>query len=232
MNKKNIYLHMENLVDCPLFSGMSLGDIKKIVGQELGIRTFVSGQTILNQGDEYSSLLIIVEGEVSNAMTHVSGKNMFIETIQAPNVIAPAIFYAKNNKMPVNVIAMSNVRVLPIFKAEFTYLLHHNPILLMNFLEMISNRSSFLSAKVRSLCFGTIKSKLAGYLLEIAQIEKSLNFDIKHSQQELADMFGVTRPALAKTIGDMIDEGLIVSKQKNFTIINQREIMRIFRESN
>jgi CRP/FNR family transcriptional regulator, dissimilatory nitrate respiration regulator len=230
--KKIIYLHMENLIDCPLFAGMSLDEIKNIIGQELGVRTFLSGQTIFQQGDEYSSLLIILEGEVSNAMTHISGKNMFIETLTAPNVIAPAILYAKNNKLPVNVIAMNKVRILPIAKVEFSYLLQHKPKLLMNFLEMISNRGSFLSNKVRTLCFGTIKSKIAGYLLEISQEKKSLQFDIKHSQQELADMFGVTRPALAKTIGDMIDEGLIISKQKNFTIINQRELARIFRESN
>ena len=45
-------------------------------------------------------------------------------------------------------------------------------------------------------------------------------------------MFGVTRPALSKTIKDMIDEGLIKSKQKNFIILNKPELARIFRESN
>ena len=113
-------------------------------------------------------------------------------------------------------------------------MLQSNPKLLKNFLKMISNRSSFLSTKVRTLCFGTIKSKIAGYLLETSLDHNSNIFDIIHTQQELADMFGVTRPALAKTIKDMIDQGLISSKQKrkNFKIINKQELARIFRDSN
>jgi CRP-like cAMP-binding protein len=176
--------------------------------------------------------MLLLEGEVSNSMTHVSGKNMFIETITAPGVLAPAIFYADNNKVPVDVTAVGRVKILPISKVEFNYMLQSNPKLLKNFLKMISNRSSFLSTKVRTLCFGTIKSKIAGYLLETSLDHNSNIFDIIHTQQELADMFGVTRPALAKTIKDMIDQRLISSKQKNFKIINKQELARIFRDSN
>lgn len=223
---------MENLNECPLFEQMSQEEITKVIGKQLGTRTYLNGDVILSQGDEYKYLLILLEGEVSNAMTHVSGKNMFIETISSPGVLAPAIFYAENNRLPVNVVAIGIVKILPISKIEFTYMLQSNPKLLMNFLKIISNRSSFLSTKVRSLCFGTIKSKIAGYLLEASQVNQSSKFEIIHTQQELADMFGVTRPALAKTIGDMIDEGLITSKQKSFTILNKGELLRLFRENN
>ncbi|HHT02841.1 MAG TPA: Crp/Fnr family transcriptional regulator [Bacteroidales bacterium] len=222
---------MENLINCPLFENMSEDEIAKVIGKQYGIRTYIPGETILDQGDEYKYLLLLLEGEVSNSMTHISGKNMFIETISAPGVIAPAIFYAEINKIPVEVTAVDTVKVLPIAKVEFNYMLQRNPKLLMNFLKMISNRSSFLSTKVRSLCFGTIKSRIAGYLLENSTYNYSNEFEIIHTQQELANMFGVTRPALSKTIKDMIDEGLINSKQKSFIILNKPELARIFREN-
>lgn len=223
---------MENLIYCPLFENMSIEEILKVIGLQYGTRNYSPGDIILSQGDEYQYLMLLLEGEVSNSMTHVSGKNMFIETITAPGVLAPAIFYADNNKVPVDVTAVGRVKILPISKVEFNYMLQSNPKLLKNFLKMISNRSSFLSTKVRTLCFGTIKSKIAGYLLETSLDHNSNIFDIIHTQQELADMFGVTRPALAKTIKDMIDQGLISSKQKNFKIINKQELARIFRDSN
>ena len=222
---------MENLINCPLFENMSEDEIAKVIGKQYGIRTYIPGETILDQGDEYKYLLLLLEGEVSNSMTHISGKNMFIETISAPGVIAPAIFYAETNNVPVEVTAVDTVKVLPIAKVEFNYMLQRSPKLLMNFLKMISNRSSFLSTKVRSLSFGTIKSKIAGYLLENSFTHSSNEFEIRHTQQELANMFGVTRPALAKTIKDMIDEQLIESKQKNFIIKNKRELSRLFSDS-
>ena len=222
---------MENLINCPLFEDMSEEEIIKVIGKQYGMRTYIPGEIILNQGDEYKYLLLLLQGEVSNSMTHISGKNMFIEIINAPGVIAPAIFYAEGNRIPVEVTAVDTVKILPIAKVEFNYMLQRSPKLLMNFLKMISNRSSFLSTKVRSLSFGTIKSKIAGYLLENSFTHSSNEFEIRHTQQELANMFGVTRPALAKTIKDMIDEQLIESKQKNFIIKNKRELSRLFSDS-
>jgi len=222
---------MENLINCPLFEDMSEEEIIKVIGKQYGMRTYIPGEIILNQGDEYKYLLLLLEGEVSNSMTHISGKNMFIEIINAPGVIAPAIFYAEGNRIPVEVTAVDTVKILPIAKVEFNYMLQRSPKLLMNFLKMISNRSSILSTKVRSLSFGTIKSKIAGYLLENSFTHSSNEFEIRHTQQELANMFGVTRPALAKTIKDMIDEQLIESKQKNFIIKNKRELSRLFSDS-
>ncbi len=223
---------MENLNQCMLFSGMSDEEIQKVIGQKLGVRTYKNGDKVISQGDDCNYLYILLDGEVSNSMSHVSGKNMYIESISAPGVIAPAILYAEINKFPVDVTAVGTVRILPIPRVEFTYMLQRTPKLLLNFLQMISNRGAFLSAKVRTLCFGTIKSRIAGYLLEVSAQHGSLEFEIKHTQQELANMFGVTRPALSKTIKDMIDEGLIESKQKSYLITNKKELFRIFRDRN
>lgn len=223
---------MENLNQCELFSGMSNEEIQKVIGQKLGVRTYKNGEKVISQGEDCNYLFILLDGEVSNSMSHVSGKNMFIESISAPGVIAPAILYAEVNKFPVDVTAVNTVRILPIPRVEFTYMLQRTPKLLLNFLQMISNRGTFLSAKVRSLCFGTIKSRIAGYLLEVAAQHGSLEFEIKHTQQELANMFGVTRPALSKTIKEMIDEGLIESSQKSYIITNRKELVRIFRDRN
>lgn len=223
---------MENLNQCILFSGMSEEEIHKVIGQKLGIRTYKNGDKVISQGDDCNYLYIILEGEVSNSMSHVSGKNMYIESISAPGVLAPAILYAEINKFPVDATAVGTVRILPIPRVEFTYMLQRTPKLLLNFLQMISDRGAFLSTKIRSLSFGTIKSRIAGYLLEIAAQHGSLEFKIIHTQQELANMFGVTRPALSKTIKEMIDEGLIESNQKSYIITNKRELYRLFRDKN
>lgn len=219
---------MNTLSKCPLFESMSEEEINKVIGQKLGIRTYLPGETILNQGQKYNYLLILLEGDVSNSMTHSNGKTIFIETISSPEVLAPAIFYADDNIVPVDSTSIGKTKVLPISKPEFTYMLQNSPKLLMNFLRMISNRSRFLSKKVRCLSFGTIRSRIAGYLLELSQENNSLQFEIIHTQQDLANMFGVTRPALSKTIKEMENEGLIKFKQKKYTILNKSTLSKMF----
>jgi CRP-like cAMP-binding protein len=93
-------------------------------------------------------------------------------------------------------------------------------ILLVNFLEMISNRTHFLSEKIKFLNFKTIKGKLANYILEKAGKESVL-VTLGMTQNELADFFGVARPSVARALGDLEKEGYIEAKGKIIRIINK-----------
>lgn len=222
---------MKSLINCPLFEGLSEEEIDRLVGKGFGIRTYDEEQVLLTQGSIYNILLIILEGEVLAEMSDVNGRTVMIEAIYAPNLIAPAILYCQENRIPVNVIAKAKTRILPIAKEELTHILQSNTTVLNNFLRLISERGRFLSEKVRLLRFGTIKSKLSGYLLEIYNRKESMTFTIKHSQQELADMFGVSRPALSKTIGQMVDEGIIWNNSKDYEIKDLDSLRELFRSS-
>jgi len=94
----------------------------------------------------------------------------------------------------------------------------------------MADRSRFLSEKLRMQRFGTIKSKLARYLLEISQRLANgptplIEFVLPHTQQQLADIFGVTRPALARTIKQLENENLIQTNAKNVRILNRKQLM-------
>jgi len=95
-----------------------------------------------------------------------------------------------------------------------------NDKILVNFLNMISNRSQFLSEKIKFLNFKTIKGKLAHYILQKAGKEKS-SVLLDMTQNELADYFGVARPSVARALGDLEEEGYLEAKGKNIKIIDK-----------
>ena len=68
--------------------------------------------------------------------------------------------------------------------------------------------------------FKTIKSKLAAFILEHSDNGKRKEITLKETQQELADFFGVSRPALARGLAELADEGIIESRNKTIHIIN------------
>lgn len=218
-------MQAKSLTLCPLFDSMSLEQINDVLSDYMyAVRHIHKGETILHQGDTYSFIMILLEGKVQNSMSQMSEKNISIESIEAPNILAPAIFYSSHNIIPVDVVAVEEVKILPMQKADFTLMLRRNEKIMTNFISIISTRASFLSEKVRDLGFGTIKSNLATYLYEIMQQKESSSFEIAHTQQQLADMFGVTRPALAKAISQMIQQGVIDSKGKHFTILSPKAL--------
>jgi CRP-like cAMP-binding protein len=91
---------------------------------------------------------------------------------------------------------------------------------------MISNRSQFLSEKIKFLNFKTIRGKLAQYFLQLANSGKP-EIRLEMTQNDLAEYFGVARPSIARVIGEMETEGLIITKGKTLTIIDKERLTEL-----
>ena len=155
-------------------------------------------------------------------------KTIKIEDIYAPQPIAIAFIFGKNNTFPVNVEAVKDTELLIIHKSEFLKLLQSNVKILNNFLNAISNRGQFLSKKIKFLSFTTIKSKFAQYILELAR-EDLYIVEIEQTQQQLAELFGVTRPSFARTVIEMQKEGLIKIEKKQVEILNRNVLVELIK---
>lgn len=221
---------MEGIYKCPLFSGLEPQEVDRLLEDKYRMTHYNAGELIASGGDRYRMLLIVDRGAVRGEMTNFAGDRVVIEEIAAPRPIAPAILYATDYQLPVNVIAVTETAVIGISVENFTRILQSDIRVLHNFMRSISDRSKFLSDRVRLLRFGTIKSKLARYLLERRQQYKRTEFDIPHTHQELADMFGVTRPALSRAIGRLADAGAVKSHKNHFRILNEEKLKHFLRE--
>ena len=209
------------LSKAPLFKGMTPDEVKIILSAVPSrVKKFQSGLMISQSGEPVNALIVVISGVVKGEMVDYEGRVIKIEDIPAPGALASAFMFGSRNRFPVNVIAVSDGELLLIEKPDFLKLLMKSDILLINFLEMISNRSHFLSEKIKFLNFKTIKGKLANYILEKAGKESVL-VTLGMTQNELADFFGVARPSVARALGDLEKEGYIEAKGKIIRIINK-----------
>ncbi len=220
---------MNAISKCPIFIGLENEEIFQLLDNKCRIRQYSTGDIIVFQGDKYQSLLIVSSGIVRGEMTNVAGDRMVIEEIGYPRAIAPAILFASDNRLPVDVVALTEVEIISIKRYDLTEILQRDIRVLQNFIRSISDRSKFLSDRVRLLRFGTIKSKLASYLVEQMQAHRSPSFTISHTHQDLADMFGVTRPALSRAIGQLAEDGAIISDKNTYNIINQKKLINLIK---
>ena len=210
------------LSNAPLFRGLNTREIETILsGVPHRIKKFQAGSLLSQSGDPVNSLMVVISGIVKGEMVDYTGRVIKIEDVPAPGALASAFLFGNRNRFPVNVIAVSDGELLLIEKPEFLKLLMRNNIILVNFLDMISNRSQFLSEKIKFLNFKTIKGKLAHYILQKAGKERSA-INLEMTQNDLADFFGVARPSLARALGDLEEEGYLEAKGKNIKIIDKK----------
>jgi CRP-like cAMP-binding protein len=208
----------------PLFKNISPEEITGIVsGIPMRIRRYPAGTMIYSSGDVVNALAFVISGYVKGEMIDFTGRVIKIEDIQVPGAIAPAFLFGNRNRFPVNVVAVPDTELMIIDKADFLNLLKNDTRILVNFLDVISNRSHFLSEKIKFLNFKTIRGKLAQYILGLASDGKN-TVKLDRTQNDLADYFGVARPSIARSLSEMEDMGFISTNGKMITILNRRDL--------
>ncbi|GBU08539.1 transcriptional regulator [Bacteroidales bacterium] len=213
---------MEDILqDCKLFKDIDTKDIS-LFFEKVPYKTkkFDENEIVMMQNQACECLMIVLKGSVNGQMVDPSGKLIIVEELGKGQVLAPAFIFAEINRMPVNIIVVQRAEILFVKKQYFADLLQLNQKLLINFLQMISNRSKFLSQQLQFHALKTIKSKLAHYLLEQYQCQQNQTIKLIHSQQQLADRFGVTRPSLSRSLKEMAAAGLVVLKTRAIFIVD------------
>lgn len=215
-------MDIELLQRSPLFKGLQANEIESILAvTPHRVRKYRAGSFIAQSGEVVDNLLIVLNGLVKGEMVDYAGRVIKIEDIPAPGALASAFIFGSRNLFPVNVIALSDTDVLIIAKEVFLRLMMQNDRILVNFLDMVSNRSQFLSEKIKFLNFKTIKGKLAHLIIQRAGTDKII-VNLGMTQNDLADFFGVARPSVARALGELEADGFIRTERKEITILNRK----------
>nr|WP_321411601.1 Crp/Fnr family transcriptional regulator [uncultured Carboxylicivirga sp.] len=200
----------------------AIGEIIKKVHHQ--VKTYQKDELIASNGDTCNSLRIIVKGAAVGEMMDFQGKSLRIEELHAPDTIASAFLFGENNTLPVDVIAIEETKILFIPRQDLMNLFCNENTVLKNYLDIISNRAQKLTKKIKLLGLQSIRGKFANYLLEHVRREGKMEFTIKNSQCELANMFGISRPSLGRVIREMHNEGIIEADGRNIKIVDKKAL--------
>lgn len=215
------------MLKSPLFRNLSAEEIETMLSETpCRIKKYRAGSMIAQSGEQVNSFMMVLKGTVKGEMVDYSGKVIKIEDVAAPGAPAAAFLFGRNNRFPVNVISVSDSEILTIEKPGFLKLLMKNDMVLVNYLDMISNRSQFLSEKIRFLSFRTIKSKLAQYILRLSAGSRT-KIRLDRTQNDLADFFGVARPSVARALSEMESDGIIVAAGKDIEIVDLKRLREL-----
>ena len=192
---------IEKLSKAPVFEGCSLAMLEDMLASSgHRLRHKDEGSRIAYMGDELTDAVILVEGTVYSCMTNQEGKEIVVETLTGPIMLAPAFLFAKESRFPVNVNAKTGCTVLYIPKSAFRDWLHRDPQLMMNFIGIVSNRCQRLSQRLNDFALQSLKERVVEYLRLHQRID---------SVEWLAKVLGVARPSLSRVLSELKAEGAI-----------------------
>lgn len=213
-----------DLTPCPLFANMSPTEIEELTNRCVSAtKEYEKGEYIVRQGTPINFLYLLVAGLVRTAMLTQDDNILEIDTIQPVSPLAPAFIFANHSIFPVDVVAMEHTVLFLIPKTTLQQEMMQNEKLLQNFLCINSNMIVFLSRKVQMLSIRSLRMKLAIYFLENTS-EEQTSFHLHRTQSQLAEYFGVQRPSLSRTLGEMITDGAISLDRQQITIRSRQKL--------
>jgi CRP-like cAMP-binding protein len=218
-------MNIDDLLLCPICKNIPVNEQENFLDQ-LNFKTklFKKGEWIAQQGDTVKALYILLEGSVKAEMISDSGNVLNIETIYAPHPLASAFLFAKNNQFPVGVVALEDCKIIIIPKEMIMKQLACNETFLKEFMAFNSNRTYFLSERLKFFSTKTIKGKLAQY---ISARSNNSEFVFDMNQTDLAEYFGVARPSLSRSLSEMIDDEIISLKKQKGKILNFTKLRQL-----
>lgn len=193
---------------------------------------------VYTMGTELERLILLVSGRLSAEIVDSEGRVLKIESLEQGAVLAGPVLFSSDPYLPVQLTAETDCCIASLDKQEALQMFGTNPRILSNFLREAGDKVVFLSEKIRLLRFATIREKAAGYFLEASRRAASIgekpednttyvHVQLRYSIESLADLFGVTRPALSRCLGEMVEEGLLERYAKGTYGVNRKELRKI-----
>jgi CRP-like cAMP-binding protein len=188
------------------------------------IRRYKQREIIVTRGQPFQGVGIIARGMVSLTKETYSGNRIVMGILGAGDIFGETVAFSNDRVWPMTVIAHEDCVSLFLPPDKITgacsNICSSHSTLIVNMLQILSNRTSMLDRKIEHLSARNIRGKISSYLLDIYSRNNDKTFTIPMKRHELADYLNIPRPSLSREMGLMRDAGMIKFDGAHITINN------------
>jgi len=173
------------------------------------INSYDTNEYVAYAGDPLDDCFgIIINGRVEVLLESAAGVNTIMNVACEGDMIAEIPAFAKKLKWQNSVLALEPTTIA-FFKVD-SIINNSDQELISNIMNLMANRTLYLSKKVQYLSAKTIREKIALYLLEQYNLNyKNATFKLPLSRAQMAEFLNVTRPSLSREMASLKEEGII-----------------------
>ena len=204
------------LHECPLFAGASDDDVRLLltVARE---RQYSRGELLFSQGEPAEGFYLVCEGRVKIYKLSPDGKERILHILQRGQSFAEAAIFG-DGLYPAFAEPLENSRLVFFPRREFLDLLKAHSQVAINMIGGLSRFLRQFAMQIEDLTFKDVPSRLARYLLELADGGTLVMLPITKTQ--LASRLGTVSETLSRTLRKLSDEEMIVVNGKRIELLD------------
>jgi len=192
------------------------------------LKYYKKGELITMEGDDFTGIGVVIEGKVTVTKNNEVGERMIMTQLVVGEVFGEMMAFTSSKQWLATVIAESDTLILSLLPSAILSHCHRMCVghkqLMLNMLEIISNKALGLNRKVSYLSIKSMRGKLSKYLIEEQLKHNALLFDISFNRNEMSEFLNVSRPSMSRELAKMKEEGIIDYYQTTFKIIDLEKL--------
>jgi CRP/FNR family transcriptional regulator/CRP/FNR family cyclic AMP-dependent transcriptional regulator len=209
---EGMMMYADFLTKVPLFSELDDGELQQL-SSVVREQHYKKHTTIVHVDDPGNALYILKSGLVKVTIEDHNGYEMILRLLY-PTDFFGDMSLLDGEPRSATITTQEPSEVLVISRDHFLHIIEQSPGILLKMAAMLSRRLRKTNELIHSLAFFDVYGKVARTLLNLAQergrvTEQGTVIDMRLTQQELAELAGMTRETMARTLREFQQAGCI-----------------------
>lgn len=177
------------------------------------IKQYQYREIVTVSGQPFQGIGVVASGRIALTKETYSGNRIMMGILDTGDIFGEMVAFSDSRVWPATVIAQEDCCLLFLPPAKIlgncSNLCASHSILIMNLLNILSNKALMLNKKIEHLSSKNVRGKISSYLLETSRQTGKTTFIMPMKRHELADYLAMPRPSLSREMAKMRDAGLI-----------------------
>jgi len=212
--------HLILAASTKLFGMFPHSDISQLFKDGSFRMTTLSKDHILHlEGEPCSKLEVILSGRVVAERISETGDLLPVADFAKNDVLGGGLLFSQNPYYPMTIRVDQQSIIIQIPKDVLFSLLCSNPVFLLTYLELTSDRTSVLTNRIKNYLSRPLRECIASYLDHQSLVQQTKCIELPMTKTALAQQMGVQRTSLSRELKKMQDEGLLRVDRQSITIL-------------
>jgi len=172
------------------------------------------------ESEKCQTLDLILKGDIRVQRIDEHGNSLTITDFGFGDSIGGNILFSKYPHYPMTIISKTDSTILHIKRSLVLQLCQTNETFLLEFLTCISDITTILTNKIKTISLKSIRESVIDFLRYEYFVQKKDKINLTMTKKELAERLGIQRTSLSRELNKMRKDDLIDFDADSITIKN------------
>jgi CRP/FNR family transcriptional regulator len=211
----------------PLFAKLADPEVAQLA-ERMRMRSFKRGEALFRKDDPGMHLYVVLAGAVKIALPGEFGQEALVSIMRTGDFFGELALF-DGSPRSASATALEDTRAALLARDDFLGFLEAHPAAVRVVLDALAKTIRRLSDRVEDLIFLDVPSRVAKYLLDLAQADGTAKLELTLTQDELAAFIGASRVSVNRVLGDLERRQIIGIRRRHIVIVDPERLAKEIR---